>query len=95
MFNNSQESVTKKDGWLKQDASEEAYFNDSDDDEPLPVGEENTPSPFKRGLVDYAEEEEDELFVKKSLVNKSPKLKFALKKTNTETDPLAKKSRVM
>ena len=81
---------------MKVDATEEAYFNDSDNEGELEQAsfETNHPVPFKRGLVDYPDDEDDDLVVKKPIMNRSPKLKIALNSTS-EPDPFPKKSRLL
>lgn len=84
----------KKDGWEKVDASEEAYFNDSDDDDvKIPEMKDQDdppllapiPQPMKRRLVDYPDDDDDDELITKRPLKSQPKMTIALKRDDTES----------
>jgi hypothetical protein len=75
-----------KDGYEKVDAAEEAYFNDTDDDDsneesvvPRPIDDESSlPLEFKRSLVDYPDDDDDDFIKARPVVKQQPKMKISL-----------------
>lgn len=75
-----------RDGWAKVDASEEAYFNESDDEDPSDINISSKSISISQvsrniGVVDYpddADDSEDEL-ITTPLNNQTAKITIALK----------------
>ena len=88
-----------KDGWDRVDAEEEAYFNDENEQlSPETKIEADISAPVKdiQSLVNYPDDDEDDLLDLKPKVNPrlKQKLVIALKDDTQNLNPLSKKSRV-